>query len=42
MNQPVASPPAPPPSSQTRTGQWSDARVSAVVEAAYILQAVRR
>jgi len=42
MPQTLTPPPAPTPSPQIRTGQWTDARVSAVVEAAYILQAVRR
>jgi len=33
-----------PPAATPRAGhgQWSDARLSAVVEAAYIMQAVRR
>jgi hypothetical protein len=34
--------PKPAPSTRGGHGQWSDARLSAVVEAAYILEAVRR
>ena len=36
---PTPSPAVTPPADR---GQWSDSRLSAVVEAAYILQAVRR
>jgi len=42
MPQTVTPPPAPTQGTQIRGGQWTDARVSAVVEAAYILQAVGR
>jgi hypothetical protein len=33
---------APAPSGSDRRGQWSETRAAAVVEAAYILQTVRR
>ena len=42
MPQTPASPPAQTSSAPIRSGQWSDARLTAVVEAAYILQAVGR
>jgi hypothetical protein len=40
----MATTPTPQPADTPRAGngQWSDARLSAIVEAAYILQAVRR
>ena len=40
----MPTPPNPQPATTQRAGDgsWSDARLSAVVEAAYILQAVRR
>jgi hypothetical protein len=38
----LTAPPAPTSPARADTIHWSDARLAAVVEAAYILQAVRR
>jgi hypothetical protein len=42
MPEPLTPPPAPASTARADEIHWADARVAAVVEAAYILQAVRR
>lgn len=42
MPTPINTPPPPAPVAQQRSSRWSAPRLTAVVEAAYILQAVHR